>query len=245
MNFPITLPTHAAPDMSARYVNIDSNEVIAQMRDSGFSVASIKRNNGRTAGAFYSKHIIDFRLDADMKKRQDVAPRILFMNSHDGSTRAQLISGLIRFVCSNGLVVGDIMAKFKQTHIGLEAANLLTHVQTMSKQSAVIFDQIERLRSTVMSRQEIMRYTGEASILRFGEEGAKAFDSVLLSAPRRQEDTGSDLWTVFNRVQENFVRGGVPMTAGTRKGISRPISNIERDLKLNTSLWDLTASYAE
>lgn len=239
------LPTHAAPDMSARYVNIDSNQVIEQMRDNGFQVASIRRNNVRTEAGVYARHMIDFRRQDDMKLDPEVSPRILFINSHDGSTRARLVAGLIRWICSNGMVAGQVMSDHRVTHIGLEATKILEHVQTLSKDSLKVFDQIERLRKTVMSKSEILQFAGQAAILRFGEKTAPNFDPILISAPRRNEDVKNDLWTVFNRIQENAMKGGLPATLNNARQTSRPITNIDRDLKLNSDLWDLAMSYAE
>ena len=239
------LPTEPAPDMSARYVNIDSNIVIEQMRDNGYAVASIRRNNTRTSRGFYARHMIDFRRPEDAKLDPEVSPRILFINSHDGSTRARLTSGLIRWICSNGMIAGSILSDHKVTHIGLEATKILEHVSTLSKDSLVVFDQIEQLRKTVMSKSEIIKFAGEAAVLRFGEKNANNYDPLLISAPRRHEDVKNDLWTVFNRIQENAIRGGLPTISTAARQVSRPITNIDKDLKLNQDLWNLAMTYAQ
>ncbi len=238
------LPTACSPDMSDRYVNIDSNEIIARMADDGFQVAAVTRNGHRTSKGFYARHQIDFRRPSDFNLDPEVAPRILFTNSHDGSTRARLTAGLIRWICSNGLIAGDILSDHKVTHIGLQATQLIERVKDLSKDSLLAFEQIERMRLTVMSKSETTLLAEQAGILRFGNAGAD-YDPMLIAAPRRMEDVKQDLWTVFNRIQENAIRGGLPTRPEASPRRSRPITNIDKNMELNRGLWDLAMSFAK
>jgi hypothetical protein len=47
---------------------------------------------------------------------------------------------------------------------------------------------------------------------------------------------------VFNRTQENLIQGGFLVTGGRRR--SRKITNIDKNIDINTSLWDLASSYS-
>jgi hypothetical protein len=54
------------------------------------------------------------------------------------------------------------------------------------------------------------------------------------------DDAGDDLWTVFNRVQENLLGGGlVRRTESGRLSRTRRITSIRQDVRLNSRLWDL------
>ncbi len=44
------------------------------------------------------------------------ANEIILLNSHDGSSSYQMLAGLFRFVCSNGLVCGDTVADVRVPH---------------------------------------------------------------------------------------------------------------------------------
>jgi len=64
---------------------------------------------------------------------------------------------------------------------------------------------------------------------------------------RRDEDSGNDLWSVFNRVQENMLQGGTlivtPRDNGkVRRSRSRSIRSIEQNLDVNKMLWSLSES---
>ncbi|MEN1550794.1 DUF932 domain-containing protein, partial [Pseudomonas aeruginosa] len=46
------------------------------------------------------------------------ANEIILLNSHDGTSSYQMLAGMFRFVCSNGLVCGDIVADVRVPHKG-------------------------------------------------------------------------------------------------------------------------------
>ena len=86
----------AAPHLSERYVHVDSERVVDAMRAEGFQVASVqtaaKRNS---AHEVFGRHMIDFR-HPDLPSIDGAVPRIVFVNSHDGSTRASALAGVFR-----------------------------------------------------------------------------------------------------------------------------------------------------
>ena len=57
---------------------------------------------------------------------------------------------------------------------------------------------------------------------------------------RRPEDLGHSLWTTFQRVQENTLRGGQPgRTVQGRRQQTRAVGSIDRSVSLNRALWVL------
>ncbi|MGS0639360.1 DUF932 domain-containing protein, partial [Citrobacter sp. VF227] len=72
---------------------------------------------------------------------------------------------------------------------------------------------------------------------RFGEEHQPVTETQVL-APRRWQDDKHDLWTVFNRLQENLKKGGLAgRTAQGKRSHTRAVNGIDGDLKLNRALW--------
>jgi hypothetical protein len=54
------------------------------------------------------------------------------------------------------------------------------------------------------------------------------------------------LWSTFNRVQENTIRGGVEgLSRSGRSATSRPLSDITRSVDYNQQLWSLADEVAE
>jgi hypothetical protein len=84
----------------------------------------------------------------------------------------------------------------------------------------------------------------------FSPETAPIKPEKLLGS-RRFADDNSDLFTTYNVVQENIIKGGLhgtvydPETRTTRKMTTRPVRSLDRDIKLNQALWVLTEKMAE
>jgi hypothetical protein len=80
--------------------------------------------------------------------------------------------------------------------------------------------------------------------LRYGERGegeppAPVTAEQLIEA-RRPEDLDHSLWTTFQRVQENALRGGqAGRSAQGRRLHTRPVASIDRSVSLNRALWVL------
>ena len=56
--------------------------------------------------------------------------------------------------------------------------------------------------------------------------------------PRRFDDRRPDLWSVFNRTQENLTKGGLHgRSANGRRQSTRPVQGIDSDIRLNRALW--------
>lgn len=56
--------------------------------------------------------------------------------------------------------------------------------------------------------------------------------------PRRSEDRHRDLWHVFNRVQENLIKGGLlGRHSHGRRQRTRAVQGIDADIRLNRALW--------
>lgn len=72
---------------------------------------------------------------------------------------------------------------------------------------------------------------------RFGEEYQPVTESQIL-APRRWQDESDDLWTTYQRIQENLLKGGLSgRTAQGKRTHTRPVNGIDGDVKLNRALW--------
>ncbi|NRE31720.1 DUF932 domain-containing protein [Burkholderia pseudomallei] len=51
-------------------------------------------------------------------------------------------------------------------------------------------------------------------------------------------ETRRDLWSVFNRTQENLIKGGLSARAANgRRQTTRPVQGIDNGIRLNRALW--------
>ncbi|MEI7352991.1 DUF932 domain-containing protein, partial [Pectobacterium parmentieri] len=57
-------------------------------------------------------------------------------------------------------------------------------------------------------------------------------------APRRWQDESNDLWTTYQRVQENLIKGGLTgRSVQGKQARTRAVKGIDGDIKLNRALW--------
>jgi hypothetical protein len=103
-----------------------------------------------------------------------------------------------------------------------------------------------------LSREEQILFATAAHLLRFGNASGDTRTPIKpqqLLIPRRQTDMAGDLWTTFNKVQENVVRGGLrgvrrDETGRSRRVRSRAINGIDQHIRLNQALWTLSQHMA-
>lgn len=68
--------------------------------------------------------------------------------------------------------------------------------------------------------------------------------------PRRADDQRPDLWTTFNVVQENALKGGLVGIGWDAQGRphrsrTREVRGIDQDVRLNKALWTLSEHMAK
>ncbi len=79
--------------------------------------------------------------------RSDIALSLFVHNSYDGSEGVRMYWGAIRAICSNGMVFGDVLAKFYSKHTsGINLGNLKEQVENSYNQIPVIKERIEVLK---------------------------------------------------------------------------------------------------
>ena len=63
---------------------------------------------------------------------------------------------------------------------------------------------------------------------------------------RRWDDKGNDLYSTFNVIQENLIKGGASgRTATNRRSSLCAVKSVDGDTKLNRALWTLAEKMAE
>ena len=106
----------------------------------------------------------------------------------------------------------------------------------------------ESMKALPLDRGGQMAFATAALALRFGgridedtgERLAAPITAQQLVEARRFEDPYNSLWTSFQRIQENVIRGGqAGRNAQGRRMQTRPVGSIDRGVSLNRALWML------
>ncbi|EGH04908.1 hypothetical protein PSYAE_23718 [Pseudomonas amygdali pv. aesculi str. 0893_23] len=114
---PSIFAEEAHDSRSARYLYIPTVQVLDALRAEGFEPFMACQTRVRDQGKReHTKHMLRLRHASQILDQE--ANEIILLNSHDGSSSYQMIGGKFRFVCANGLVLGDLAADQKVRHSG-------------------------------------------------------------------------------------------------------------------------------
>lgn len=223
---------------SERYSYIPTAAVLAELRNEGFQPFMVCQTRVRQDDRRdYTKHMLRLRHASQINGAE--ANEIILLNSHDGTSSYQMLAGMFRFVCHNGLVCGDTVADVRVPHKG----NVTDHVVTGAYEVLHGFDRVQgsrdAMRAITLDDAEAEVFARSALTLKYDEssKGLPVTESQVL-LPRRFDDNRADLWSIFNRVQENLVKGGLPSRAANgRQQRTRPVQGIDQNVRLNRALW--------
>ena len=179
------------------------------------------------------------RYDVMIQINGDEANEIILLNSHDGTSSYQMLAGMFRFVCHNGLVCGDTTADIRVPHKGDVASQVIEGAYGVLEGFERVQNARDAMRTITLDEGEAEVFANSALALKYDDpaKSTPVTESQLL-APRRWDDRKNDLWAVFNRVQENLVKGGLNgRTANGRNQRTRPVQGIDQNLRLNRALW--------
>jgi len=172
-------------------------------------------------------------------------PEIILINSHDGTTSYQLLAGFFRMVCSNGLIAGDVCNDIRVRHSGNVVNDVIEGSFRVLEDVKEIGSRIETYKSIILKPEEQSLFATASLQLRW-DEGKAPVEAEHLLAPKRWEDNKPDLWTTFNRVQENMIKGGMRGRSATGRRMStRAVSGVNENVRLNRALWTLADGLAK
>ena len=236
---------------SERYAYIPTIEVLRGLRKEGFEPFMVAQSKSRIEGKTeYTKHLIRMR-HAGLLSTKPEANEIILINSHDGASSYQMLAGVIKFLCCNGLVCGTVSNDIRVPHKGSSVQDeVIEGAFRVLDDFEAVDASIDAMKSLTLNGDEERAFATAALALRYGERGegqppAPITAEQLIEA-RRPEDIGRSLWTSMNRLQENMQRGGQPgRTVHGRRIQTRPIASIDRSVSLNRALWVLAEEMAK
>ena len=238
-------------EVSKHYTHIPTERVIDDMEMLGWKPIEAKEVKARkisTKG--FQKHLLVFRNDDVVINGEDgdtVFPQILMTNSHDGKNAFTFQAGLYRLVCSNGLVIADQQFEdVKMRHMGYSFEDLQTLIKDMVEKLPLTVESMNRMKATEMEQEKILQFAKDALLTRFTkpEMNRIKIDLDEFVKPVRKEDSGSDLWSVFNVVQEKIITGDFDYRSGGKERKAREIKNFKQDMKINKELFNVALEYA-
>lgn len=223
---------------SAHYTYIPTIAILDRLREEGFEPFFACQSRVRTPDRReHVRHLLRLRRAGQITQKE--VQEIVLLNSHDGTSSYRMMPGMYRQVCSNGLVCCQSLGEIRVPHKG----DVVNQVIEGAYEVLGVFDRIEQgkeaMQAITLTPENQQAYAHAALTYRYGEAHQPVTETQMLSA-RRWEDNKGDLWTTFNRVQENLVKGGLSgRSAKGKRSHTRAIQGIDGDLKLNRALWVL------
>ena len=241
-----------SPNVSEKYAHISTEKIIDDMELLGWGVVDAKEVKARKKDFVgYQKHLVVFRnndLQITAEGEDVVYPQILLTNSHDGKNAFTFTAGLFRLICENGLVVSTKeFDNMKIRHYGYSFEELQNVIKAIVEKLPLTVESLNKFSSVELGQDQMLDFAKRALETRFTETELEhiKIDLKELLTPTRKEDNGSDLWSVYNVVQEKLIHGMFNYKYGVKSRKARKIKNFNKDLEVNEKLYSLALEYAQ
>lgn len=247
---PSVFAEHKYIECTEKYQYIPTITVLEKLRDEGFEpffVAQARNRKEDRAG--FARHMLRLR-QAGVVSNDGVTDEIVLIHSHDRTSSLIEMAGQYRMVCANGCIAGSTFSEVRVQHRGHNVLDdAIEGTFTVVKQFEQVAESRELMRSLTLNRGEQLAFAKAALELKYPprevEEGVfvpvdKPIEPQQLLTIRRNEDRSPDLFSTFNVIQENLLKGGLPAkTANGRRSTTRKVNGITEDVRLNRGLWTL------
>lgn len=253
---PSVFATQAHHTRSSKYTFLPTIDAVVALQNEGFQVAAVKQSRTRMEDRrSFTRHMV--RMRAPGLGNEEFTPEVVITNAHDGGGAFKCFGGGFRAFCFNGMIVAEGRIEcITIPHRGEVLADVLNGAMTVMNHARAIGEVVPVWRGIDLSMEAQLEFAQRALELRWvpGADGAATTPIARqqLLEVRREADRGSDLWHVYNRVQEAVMVGGMEYTSVTQNSgrtkirhlKARPIRGVNQDVMINRSLWQLAEEFA-
>jgi Domain of unknown function (DUF932) len=249
------------PTLSTRYSHVHTQDLVDCMARNGWEPVeyTAKRRGANSLKRDDTvKHAITFRPVGEgstcvAPELGQLQPRVVLVNSHDGSSGWSFHFGFLRLVCLNGLMVGDVFGGMKGRHINTSMSDLEAKLAAVAAISEEILTVFKAMAAREMTEAEKKQFAIEALSIRYGDKAVTALietgklDEVVANflTERRAADGGESLWVLFNRLQETSVAGLQTRRRGQLRTAVRSVRSGLRALEMTEKLFAAAKEYLQ
>ena len=209
---------------------IPTLDVITKLQDEGWRLSGVAEQRGKNrkiSRNYVQLQHPDFAVQNKLGKNEAFTS-ITLSNSSNGAQPLQMSLGIFRQVCTNGLVAFDRHSETENIkHIAINARDLDRFITPMNNKVNKLLTEVNEMKHKGLSIEDMRKLATEAASLRYANLDDINIDDLLIV--NRVEDESNDLWTIFNRIQEN---------------LTHDITNMKEDIRLNQQLFALAGTFA-
>jgi hypothetical protein len=209
---------------------IPTLDIVTKLQDEGWQLSGVAEQRGKnrkTSNNYVQLQHPDFAIKNN-KGKDEAYTSITISNSCNGAQPLQMSLGAYRMVCANGLIMFDEFAEHEKIkHVEVNYRDLDRFVISMNSKANKLLTEVNEMKQKGLSIEDMRKLAREAASLRYDNLDEINIDSLF--AANRVEDESNDLWTVFNRIQEN---------------LTHDITNMKEDIKINQQLFTLAETFA-
>lgn len=247
---PSIFATEKHESRSERYTYVPTIDVLKGLETEGFLPFEVMQSKCRdVVKRDFTKHMVRLRRNFDSAVVGAEIPEIILINSHDGTTSYQMLAGMFRFVCANGMVVASGSAdEVRVPHKGDVIGEVIEGAYRVVNEFDKVIESKDQMKLIQLSPVEQGAFARAALSVKYPDAAnvnAFPITEAQVLQPSRSADASPDLWTTFNVVQEKLVRGGVQArSANGRRTRTREVAGISQNVALNRALWQLADEMA-
>ena len=209
---------------------IPTLDVVEKLQDEGWRLSGVAEQRGKNrkiSNNYVQMQHPDFAIQNN-KGKDEAYTSITISNSCNGAKPLQMSLGIFRQVCTNGLIAFDRHGETENIkHIAINARDLDRFIIPMNNKVNKLLTEVSEMKHRGLSIEDMRKLATEAASLRYANLDDINIDDLLVV--NRVEDESNDLWTVFNRIQEN---------------LTHDVQNMSEDIKLNQRLFALAETFA-
>ena len=230
-------------DVSDKYINTSTEDIITEISKYipvnavGFSASRVRKAEKENK----QKHMI--MLEPENADMPEGKLRLVIFNSLDRSTGIRIYLGYYRDACANDCVFGDdLMEPIRIKHTNTSWKEV---IKRTADSYLSVKDETERTINSMLNKYvsygDQGRYTESITDIINRDITGRLIDPMELNVAHRIEDTGKDLWHMYQRVQYNVMQGGIQRAIKieneTTLSNTHKVTDQHKQLKYNLELF--------
>jgi hypothetical protein len=228
--------------IKSKEYQIETLDAIEGFQKEGWSINGAYEQRGKDRRI--QSHMIkmqhpDFNIK-NAKGQTEAFATLNISNSCNGSKPMEMDLGALRQVCSNGLISHTKYSSESASHTQKGFFSLPDIMSRLNSRVSDVMNEFNKLKTVELDPAKAMSLAVSAAEARFGKD--HGINVAQLLNVVREEDEGNDLWSVYNRIQENVTQSD--RIYNPEGKLVTGIDNPFEDKRVNKELFQLAYAYA-